>query len=412
MTEELDDLIQSSLARIVTDKFVLSIYFGRNLAKQYDRLSSKLFRMFYAPLLRAQFVRQKKWVLQSISPIAARDIPESHWPFLLSMAGTFFTGQKKQTTRQVKNLYDIAILHNPDDSASPSNPRALKKFIKAGTALRLNVELIRKEDYGRLAEFDGLFIRETTNVNHHTYRFARRAAAEGIAVIDDPDSILKCTNKVFLAELLERHKIAKPKTMILHKENLAQVAAELGFPCILKQPDSSFSQGVEKADSLEEFVLLANKLLNDSELVIAQQFLPTDFDWRIGVLDRQPLFACKYFMARKHWQIIQHKVGGRVEEGNVETLAIGDVPEKVLRTGLKAANLIGNGLYGVDLKQIGDKIYVIEINDNPSIDAGLEDEVAGDDLYLQVMGSLMNRINILKGARHLEDEQTGTPPPL
>jgi glutathione synthase/RimK-type ligase-like ATP-grasp enzyme len=58
-------------------------------------------------------------------------------------------------------------------------------------------ELIEKEDYGRLAEFDALFIRETTGVNHHTYRFARRAEAEGLVVVDDPQSILKCTNKVY-----------------------------------------------------------------------------------------------------------------------------------------------------------------------------------------------------------------------
>ena len=29
----------------------------------------------------------------------------------------------------------------------------------------------------------------------------------------------------------------------------------------------------------------------------AQEYLATDFDWRVGVLDRRPLFACKYFMA-------------------------------------------------------------------------------------------------------------------
>jgi hypothetical protein len=28
----------------------------------------------------------------------------------------------------------------------------------------------------------------------------------------------------------------------------------------------------------------------------------TDFDWRIGVLDRQPIFASKYFMSQGHWR--------------------------------------------------------------------------------------------------------------
>ena len=59
-----------------------------------------------------------------------------------------------------------------------------------------NCEFITKNDINRIAEFDGLFIRETTAVNHHTFRFAQRAISEGLVVMDDPDSILKCTYKV------------------------------------------------------------------------------------------------------------------------------------------------------------------------------------------------------------------------
>jgi glutathione synthase/RimK-type ligase-like ATP-grasp enzyme len=73
-------------------------------------------------------------------------------------------------------------------------------------------EYITRADIGRLPEFDALFIRDTTFANHYTYRFSRRATAEGLVVIDDPDSILKCNNKVYLAELLIRHNIPAPRT--------------------------------------------------------------------------------------------------------------------------------------------------------------------------------------------------------
>ena len=49
------------------------------------------------------------------------------------------------------------------------------------------------------------------------------------------------------------------------------------------------------------------------------------------------------------------------------------------------ANLIGKGLYGVDLKMVDDKAYVIEINDNPSIDHGLEDAIIGDEMYYRLL---------------------------
>jgi len=389
---DLDDLIQSSLAPLQSDHFVLSIYFGKNLAKRYDRLSSRLFNLFYAPFLRANFVFHKKWLLQHISPIAGNDIPDSHLPFVMEVANAFFARRHFTTPRKGNTRFDLAILHNPEEKDAPSNEQALKKFIKAAAALGIEAKLIQKEDYGRLSEFDALFIRETTNVNHHTYRFARRAAAEGLVVLDDPESILRCTNKVFLAELFERHKIPTPKTMVVHRDNLARVEQTLGLPCILKKPDSSFSQGVTMAKTREELLRHGRELLNESELIIGQQFLPTPFDWRIGVLDRKPLFACKYFMAGNHWQIIQRAPGGAKEEGATETFGLEDVPQKVLVAAVKAADLIGDGLYGVDLKQIGNKVYLIEINDNPNIDTGNEDACLKDELYTRVMASFLARM--------------------
>ena len=402
ISDDLDELIQKSLAPLKSARFDLSIYFGRNLAKRYDKLSQKLFHALNAPFLRASFVKQKKWILQKASPIASKDIPETHWSFVVGAAEEYFRKKRKAAPQKEPVLFDLAILIAPEDKQTPSNERAIKKFIKAGASLGLGVELIQKEDYGRLAEFDALFIRETTSVNHHTYKFARGAAAEGLVVIDDPDSILKCTNKVFLAELLLRHKIPIPKTMIAHRDNMAQVSETLGLPCILKQPDSSFSQGVMKVSSEDELQEKMKKLLIRSEMIIAQQFLPTDFDWRIGVLDREPLYACRYFMAKGHWQIIDYGKTGKIREGNADAIPIDDVPDPVLRTALKGANLIGDGLYGVDLKQVGNKVYIIEINDNPNIDAGMEDQVLKDELYLRVMRSFMKRIKDKKLAKKNE----------
>jgi glutathione synthase/RimK-type ligase-like ATP-grasp enzyme len=212
-------------------------------------------------------------------------------------------------------------------------------------------------------------------------------------VIDDPESIVKCTNKVYLAELLSRHRIRTPKTLIVHKGNVDAVISELGLPCVLKQPDSSFSKGVVKVEHEAALRREVAELLESSELIVAQEFLPTDFDWRVGIFDRRPLYVCKYFMARRHWQIVHRQPGsGKRLEGEVETLSVEAAPEQVVQTALRAANLIGDGLYGVDLKQVGRRCYVIEVNDNPSIDAGLEDEVLKDGLYRVIMSGFLKRI--------------------
>lgn len=391
-SDELDELIQESLAPIRSGQFTLSIYFGHNLAKRYGRLSLHLFNLFPAPLVRAHFVRDADgWRLQRIAPIPASDIPNSHQVFVAEAATDYFSGHRRRIRRE-QMRYDLAILYDPDQPTKPSNVKAIDRFIKAARALSIEAETINKTDFGRIAEFDALFIRETTAVNHHTYRFSRRAAAEGLAVIDDPDSILKCTNKVYLAQLLERHKIGAPKTMIIHRDNVDEVTSTLGLPCILKQPDGSFSQGVLKVESPAALAAEVERMLERSDLIVGQEFAPTEFDWRVGLIDGVPLYVCKYHMAKDHWQIVKRDDTGDPDYGRVETLAAEDAPRDVVETAVRAANLIGDGLYGVDLKQMNGRTYVIEVNDNPNIDAGFEDAFLKERLYLRIMESFLRRI--------------------
>jgi glutathione synthase/RimK-type ligase-like ATP-grasp enzyme len=69
-----------------------------------------------------------------------------------------------------------------------------------------------------------------------------------------------------------------------------------------------------------------------------------------------------------------------------------EVPRAVLQAALKATKGIGDGFYGVDVKQWGDKAFVIEVNDNPSIDAGVEDQYLGNELYSLIMQEFVRRM--------------------
>jgi hypothetical protein len=153
--------------------------------------------------------------------------------------------------------------------------------------------------------------------------------------------------------------------MLIGPEDFQRAADQLGFPMVLKVPDSSFSRGVSKVGSMAELRKLAGAWLAESEVLIAQAYMPTSFDWRIGVLGGKPLFAVQYLMAKKHWQIVKHDTGGKPLEGGFKPFTLAQVPPLVLDTGLRAARSIGDGLYGVDLKETDDGVFVIEVNDNP-----------------------------------------------
>lgn len=391
-SEELAELLERALADRPQEKLSFSAYFGKTPEKGLEQLASRLFKLFPTPFLRADCNWQNGWQLQNVSPLPLREIPEEERDFAEAVSTDYFTGKKLTIPKRQVSRYDLAILHDPEEERPPSDARAIKRFVKAAENLGLGVEIITREDSNRLSEFDALFIRETTNVDHHTYRMARKAAAEGLVVIDDPESILRCSNKVYLAEVLSRLKIPAPRTVIAHCKNIDHILEELPLPCVLKQPDSAFSQGVVLVRESDALMQEAKRLLSKSDLVIAQEYLPSEYDWRIGVLDKRPLFACKYYMASGHWQILRKGKSGKDVYGRVETLPVAKAPKKVVNTALKAAAAIGDGLYGVDLKQVGDKVYVIEVNDNPNIDAGFEDEVLQDELYLRVVEVFLKRI--------------------
>jgi len=178
----------------------------------------------------------------------------------------------------------------------------------------------------------------------------------------------------------------------VHSDNVDEIGPTLGFPCVLKQPDAAFSQGVVKVENEHDLLAHSEEFFEKSELLIAQEFLPTLFDWRIGICDGIPLYACKYHMASGHWQIVKNDHQGLRQYGKYETIPVEIAPRQVVRAALKAAELIGNGLYGVDVKQTNGACFVIEVNDNPNIDAGVEDKVLKGELYRRIMEVFLRRI--------------------
>ncbi|MGB5620938.1 MAG: RimK family protein [Gammaproteobacteria bacterium] len=391
---DVDDLIQKSLKHIRSEEFTLTVYFGENLAAVHARLAAALYQLFQAPFLRFRFRRGREhWTIRGVRALALDDVPDSHRDFVRAAARRYFSRKRFSSQRRDRSQYDLAILVNREEKSPPSDRQALQLFVKAARKEGFSVEFVGRDDYHRVSEFDALFIRETTSVDHHTWRFSQRAATEGLAVIDDPDSILRCANKVYLAEVMRGAGVPIPETVVLQKDNRVEALGLLGLPCVLKLPDSSFSQGVVKASSREQFMSETARMLSSSDLLIAQEYIPTEFDWRIGILDGRPLYACRYFMARGHWQIYNWLSETRSDEsGGWDTLAIDDVPGEIVTTALQAAALVGDGLYGVDLKSVEGRVVVIEINDNPSIESGVEDQVLGKELYAAVMRAFRRRV--------------------
>ena len=66
----------------------------------------------------------------------------------------------------------------------------------------------------------------------------------------------------------------------------------------------------------------------------------------------------------------------------------------MVKLAVDAASLIGDGLYGVDLKQTNERLVVIEVNDNPNLDAGIEDACIEEQLYDRVLLEFIRRLEL------------------
>lgn len=395
---QLDDLSQAlDRALKAQDKATeisIQTYFGTSPNPAFRELARMLFERFPCPILEIDLCYRRQWEITGLRAVSHHNLDDAAETAFAEALDEFSKkvwriGRKRKTSR-----FDLAILVNSEEAMPPSNRAALKKFISAGRQLGIDVELIGQRDYVRLSEFDGLFIRETTGIDHHTYRFAKKAEAEGLVVLDDSTSILRCTNKIYLADLFRTHRVPTPKTWLLHKgndEQLNTLEKEAGFPVVIKIPDGSFSRGVVKVNDREELETKVEELFQKSALLLAQEFLYTDFDWRIGVLNDKALYACRYYMVKNHWQIYRHG-SRRTDSGDFDTLPTFEVPKAVLDAALKATRPIGDGFYGVDVKERNGKGYVIEVNDNPNIDSGIEDKYLGDELYRLIMGEFLRRM--------------------
>ena len=390
--EEVEDLARRTFKKVKEKEVILRVLWGKTENKDYQKVAHALYKLFSSPFLEFTFIKGKTWRLINIKPLKPNEVVASDE--FVEDAITYFN-QKRFLTGTFKNYkYDLAILVDPDDKSAPSCKASLTKFKIAAERVGFYTEFITKEDYHRINQFDALFIRTTTNVNDYSYQFSRLAYSEGLIVIDDPWSILKCANKLFLHESMNLHGIKTPKTIfVTEKTQLEYIIEQIGFPVVLKQPDSAASRGVFKVNSKEELALKLSELFKTGAIILAQKYVQSSFDWRVGILNNKPLYVCKYHMAKDHWQIYNWTPDQNTfVVGGVETLLVEDAPKAVVKAALDAASVIGDGFYGVDLKEADGKIYLIEVNDNPSIDAGWEDQILGNELYLIIMRYFYEKI--------------------
>jgi glutathione synthase/RimK-type ligase-like ATP-grasp enzyme len=277
----------------------------------------------------------------------------------------------------------------------PREEGALQNFRKAAEDSGNHFSFLFRENINDIPNYDAVFIRATTDPLFTSYIVSKTAHEYGLRVIDDPESIKICANKVHQYELFEKYDVPRIQTMFLskddmHHKKIEEIFSTLGKPVVIKAPYTSFSRYVEKAACETSFREVAKRFFKKSDVLAIQRFTPTSFDWRVGVLGNEVLYVCKYMIPKGKWK---HgaKLRGKptVVWGRTVAVQEKEIPARLREVALRSCSVIGKGLYGVDLKEVNDDYVVVEVNDNPSIYAGYEDQMA-PDIYKRIINYLSN----------------------
>ena len=266
---------------------------------------------------------------------------------------------------------------------------AVMRFRDAAEALGHRSYFIFPVEMRKIAKTSALLIRGRTDPLNATYVAARWASLHGIPVIDDATAIRICSDKVNMYMHLQKAGVPIPETWYLGRRDIEAgeegIIGQLHFPLVLKEPSTSFSNRVKVAHDRRELMRIATSYLKLSHLIVVQEHVESEEDWRIGILDGEVLFASRYV------EIESEEVRPIEEEEvpyyGVEVLPLDRVPERALRLAVRAACAIGEGLYSVDIKERGGKLFVIEVNDNPSLENGEEEHYP--DVYERIVARLM-----------------------
>jgi glutathione synthase/RimK-type ligase-like ATP-grasp enzyme len=290
---------------------------------------------------------------------------------------------------QDEKWFKLAILYDKHAKYSPSNLLAIDRFCESAYLLHVKPIIIGASNVDGISAYNGLFIRDTTHPKHYTYQLSMAAENFGLKVLDSTYAIDKGCNKIWQIERFREHNIQHPKSTFTTWMNYGHFDNNIDYPVVIKIPDSCFSQGVYLVKNKEEFIETIVKIFKKGTIydysLIVQEFIKTDFDWRIGILDKKIIFACKYYMVDHDWKIIKYDRNGNYIEGHHEAVSIDSIPSKVTDIAYQCMKFLDEGLYGIDIKETKEKCYAIEINDNPSIDGGVEDKIEGSKIYEAIL---------------------------
>ena len=200
----------------------------------------------------------------------------------------------------------------------------------------------------------------------------------GSKVLNSADSISRSRDKMRALQLLAAEGIHIPKTVMARNPNQLVRALQLtgGPPTILKLIEGTQGIGVILSETRQSFESTLDTLWNLGQDILIQQFMADSKgrDIRAFVINGRVVAAMKREAAAEEFRANIHRGG----TGKVVTLS--SIQEE---TAIRATEIIGLGIAGVDFFDIPGEPIIIELNSSPGLQ-GIE-RASGVDVATEII---------------------------
>jgi ribosomal protein S6--L-glutamate ligase len=228
----------------------------------------------------------------------------------------------------------------------------------------------------KLEGFDAIIPRIGASVTFYATAMLRQFEMTGVFTLNDSDSITRARDKLRSLQLLSREGIGMPVTGFAHSpDDTDDLLALVGeAPLIIKLTEGSQGQGVVLAETRQAAESVIDAFREMDAHFLVQTFVKEarGADLRCFVVGGEVVAAMKRQAKRGEFRANLHR-GGSAE--------LARITPKERDMALRAAEIIGLNVAGVDIIRSSQGPLVLEVNSSPGlegIEAATKKNIAGE----------------------------------
>jgi len=205
------------------------------------------------------------------------------------------------------------------------------------------------------------------SITRYGLAVVRQLESMGVPALNGSDGISRSRDKLRCIQLLAQAGIDVPRTVMMRERAHLDTAVEHigGLPVIVKLLQGTQGVGVMLAHSFDELESMLDTMWNLEQEILLQEFVAESRGRDVRAL----VVGDRVVGAMRRTALVQGEFRSNIHRGGKGELI--ELPEAFAREAIRAAQIVGLQVAGVDLLESATGPRVAEVNSSPGIE-GLE----------------------------------------